>query len=239
MADFIGQRFDDNATPRGRYVRQPPAASSHLGDDYPLAANFAMRQQQNISHAAEQDHRHLFTWVRGGALSQTDGWGGIVDASNPGTGGLATIPWSPAVSRRWGPYFAIEDRVALAADVPAPPVPGEAVARKVAFEVHARSGTGSSLTIYLAMTAGLDPQLPLLGTVWDTTFSPGTTLAVTTKTIALAVPLAVATPVRARPSTGAGRGGSEVSVLPYWLWLGWRSTSGSDLILSATAYETR
>lgn len=239
MTDFTGKRFDDSAALPGRYVRLTPAATSRLRDGKPLPANFAMRLQQNLSHATQEALRHLFAWVRGGTLSQVDGWSGVVDASNPGTGGLATISWSPIVARCWGPFFAIEDRIALAADTPTPPSPGAAVARKIVMDVQAKSGAAATLTIFLAATAGWDPQPPYLGTVWDTTYSPGTSLAVTTTTIVIPRPFPASVPVRARPGSGAASGGADAQVLPFWLWLGWRSTSGSDAILATSAYETR
>lgn len=240
MSEFVGERLDDlGVALPGRYVRVPVAASAMVRDDRAIDAGAAMIFHNNLSHAASEALRHLFDWVRGGTLSQVDGWTGVVDASNPGTGGLANISWSPVVSCCWGPFFAIEDRISLASDTPTPPSPGVAVPRKIALEVEAKSGALGTLNLYPAVTAGWDPQLPYLGTVWDTTYSPGTSLAVTTTTIAIPRPLSPSAPVRSRPAAGAASGGAEATVLPYWIWLGWRSTSGSDKILAVTAYETR
>lgn len=230
MADFVGQRLDDSATLQGRYVKHTPVATSHFRNGKPIAANIAMRLQQNLSHAAEQSHRHLFCLVVGGTLSQVTGWSGLVDASDPGTGGLATISWSSAVSRHRGPYFAIEDR--LSADS----VP---VARTINLEVEAKSGAGSSLTMYAAITAGIDPQPPYLGALVEQTWSPGTTLAVTTKALALPRPMGGATPMRCRSAALSGSAPGEAYVLPYYVWVGWRSTNAGDVVLTVSAYETR
>lgn len=226
MADYIGQRFDDDAALPGRYIKVPPAASAMIRDDRPIDAGAAMIIHNNLSHAAAESFRHLFCDVIGIALSQTDGWTGPVDASSPGTSGLGSISWSPSVAVRYGPFFGVEDRQTD---------DGTPALRTVELRIEARSGTGSSLTIYSAIVVNRLPDPPYLGATVEDSFSPSTSLSVNKRTLTVPLPSSVRTPFRARPSGGA----ADVLVVPYWVWIGWRSTSGSDQVLTVSGYEQR
>lgn len=228
MADFIGERLDDSEALPGRFYRLPTA---RFGDGKPLGAGFAMQLQQNASHLVEQNLRHLAWDVIGGGLNQTDGWSGLVDgATPPSTSGLAAISWGPTVARRYGPFCGIEDRRGD---------DGLPVLRKVKFEVYAKAGTGSSLTVYFALVMGIDPVPPYAGAAASATVLPSTSPGFKDATLSVPQPSSSATPMRARPASEGDRGAAEALVVPYWAWVGWRSTNGGDAIYGVGIYETR
>lgn len=234
MTDFVGQRLTTGAsdTLPGSYVRIPTsAASAMFRDGCACDAGAAMIYQSNLSHSVSESLRHLCTFVLGGTLSQVTGWSGIRDVPDPGgVTALSQISWRPSVSARFGPFYAIEDREAD---------DGTPVLRKIVCETYAKSGASDTLEVYVAITAGLDPEPPLFGVVASETFSAPTSIAVTTKTLEAELPLTGTTPLRVRPASSTTFGAVETIVAPWWLWLGWKSTNGGDKLLSFAAYEGR
>lgn len=231
MTTIRGETIDDDQALPGRYIRLPPAASSHLADANPLAANYAMRAHNNLSVLALQQCRPLAWWSGNATLSQTSGYSGLIDgfepeASDTTAGDEHEISWSPTVSRHFGPFIGVQDRRGAS---------GEGLLRRVVFEVEVTNA--GSLALYIALTEGRQPLPPSLGYIaFEKKTGPSS--GVNTYSLDATAPLAASEPLACRNAAStSGAASSRAAV--YWAWVGWLSTSGGDRIRSISLYEQR
>lgn len=221
----------------GRYIKHPAgSATNDLQDGRPLDAGSAQIIDNDLTVLARENVRHL-VWDAGfgkpKSLLSDSGRGyaglddiqGAPDSTEYGSDNLwAAISWDPRTSRHYGPIFCVDDR--SMADV------GFGL-RSIRVDVDCSSATGSSLTLFVALTNGF--QYPNEGRLVFLSTTPGAGRSVKTFTLSMATILESRASRRCRPNGGGATTYSQV--LEVFLWVGWRATDANDAVLAISAFE--
>lgn len=231
-----GERIHDPGAPR--YVKHPPAAAAHLANGSPLDAGSAHHVDNNVVHLAAEGARH-WVWdaLDGAGLVEGRGYTGYTDVSEPpatwttGADAVTLIGWGRANSRRYGPFFAARDEIAL---------DGTYVPRGVRCKLFCTVGSSGTFRAFAVLTRSPKPPPDNLVVAAEFTLPAANNTGVATATLRAATWPANAQPLSAlcRPP-GATTVRTRVRPLPLWLWLGWYVTHSSHAVLSFSAYETR
>lgn len=216
--DNLGERLSSIT----RRLRTPTSGEWQDGDY--IDAGLAMHLSSNASHAQRDALRTLVFAIGPGQVltADRDYDRTIVDNPDPGTGytGPALVGWNHYTGARFGPFFAINDRVVTDED------PGP---RKLRVVIDCN---GSDLDLVVAVTPpGVLPRPASNCYALETASVTG---GRTQEVIDLTPdPMAsVLIPCRGTAD------GEHVQVYPFFLWVGFYAASGAN-IYTITAYEVR
>jgi hypothetical protein len=194
-------------------------------DGQAIDAGTAQIVDSNLSQLARESLHHLGTAFGPGQIGSQIGTGyaSLIDLA-PETNAISwpqSVAWVQSAGLCWGPFDLTQDRVTTDGNM----------LRKVRIYVDTFAGTGSSLTVYGAITQGAGiPRDSNTIAVNRAVASNGRG----TVTFELA-------PTRVTPSARRSRATPTESAafLDLYVWLYFAATDANDAIYSASCWETR
>ena len=224
-----------------RYVKHPPAASGWLADGDPLDAGTAHLVHSNLSHLSERNVRLVAHATGPGEITgptTTDGWAGIIDATQDATttDAYALIPWERADNAfMCGPVALSHTRIGTS--------PAGLYPRKIRVVIQGTKSTAglTDLVVYAVLTA--TPDTPLRSQRYAVATATQAALGSPT-TVLFDLSLSCDTPVRPaeewRCRAASAAEGASSLVTPAWVWVGWRSNTtaiNADTIEAVSVFE--
>jgi hypothetical protein len=208
----------------GARVRTAPYTDELRAGDA-IDAGIVQILDSNLSHLSRELLHQLGTAIGSdSALEQKTSYSGLEDVDTPTNAQsvVDVIAWTRAVSFCWGPFDLTQDRIGS---------DGATQMRSVTACVDAIGGTASSLTLIVAVTQG--PGIPRSDNVIGYASASASSGRAQNQLTATVGPVAFGQR-RARAD------GSEFAAFAdLWVWVGWLSTSGTDRIIAADAWESR
>lgn len=224
-----------------RYVRHPAAATGWLADGDPLDSGTVHLVHSDLSHLSERNVRPIAHATGPGAITQattSDGWVGIIDTAQDGATAddYMLIPWERADNAfMCGPIALSHTRIGTS--------PAGLYPRKVRVVIQGTKSTAGSTTLWVYAVLTATPDTPVRSQRYaQATASKASTGGVVPYLFDLSLscdyPVRPSSAWRCRAS-GASEG-SEASITPAWVWVGWRTDTTSfnpDTIESVSVFE--
>lgn len=206
----------------GARVRTPVYTDELRADDA-IDAGIIQIIDSNLSHQARESLHQLGTAIGSDSILEQnpfDGLEDVVEETSPASG-VEEIPWTRVAAWCWGPFDLTQDR--LEAD--------GAQLRKVVIYLDADAASWSSLRLYAAVTQGVGtPRSESVLAFVSQSATSGRAM----NEIALSPSLVESVLKRSRPD-----GDEYAAQTDLYVWLGWKSSDGSDRVIAATVWESR